>query len=64
MIRGYYPTTHKAIPGTQLGVASIARGVLQTTAQVEELARHRMLSTYYISGYFPLLNEIITNKIT
>ena len=63
MIRRKYPTTRKAVPGTQLGEASIRRAELQTFAQVEDLACHRMLSTYYISGYFYLLTEVIANKI-
>ena len=63
IIQTKYPTTHKEFPGTQLGLASIDRGVLQTIAQVADLACHRVLSMYHISGYFLLLTEIITNKI-
>ena len=44
-----YPTTHKAVLGTQLGVASIGRGVLQKIGQVGELACNPELSTYYVS---------------
>ena len=63
IIRRKYPTSYKAIPGIQLVVALIGGGVLLKIAQVEELVSHRMLSTYYIKGFFPLLTEIITNKL-
>ena len=44
MIRRKYPTNHKAVPSTQLGVAFIGRGVLHTVAQVEDLACERIIA--------------------
>ena len=63
MIRRKYPTSHKTIPDTKLGVALVGRGLLQMITKVELLAYHLVLPTYHISGYFPLLTEIDTNKL-
>ena len=50
--------SHKGILDNQFG-----REVLQTITKVEVLAYHDVLPTYRNSEFFPLLTEIITNKL-